>query len=389
VREEPRLRRAHVALALTFVAFGVIDGTWSARLPALKQRLGLDDGELGLIVFAVSCAATVVPPLAGWLATRFGSRAPVGLGLLLASGALATAAFVPGQATLAAAAAVLGAGFGIVDIAANAHGVGLERRLGRHVLSALHGMWSVGLLVGSGIAAGAAAAAVGVRGQFPAVAAGVVAIAVVVVPRLLPKAEDAAEPHFALPRRDVVLPALLMFCCMFVESATMSWSAVFLAGPAHASAAVAAAGVVAFSVAMAFSRFVGDGLLARWGVGGLARRGGTLTCVGVALALAARTPAAGLVGFALVGVGSAALVPAIFRVAGTSSHTSAAGGIAAVATLGYTGAVVNGPAIGFLARGVGLTGALGLVGVAGLVIALLGPRLGLEAAPAKPAPPGG
>jgi hypothetical protein len=89
-----------------------------------------------------------------------------------------------------------------------------------------------------------------------------------------------------------------------------------------------------------------------------------------------------------VGVGSAVLVPAIFRVAGTTSHTSAAAGIAAVATAGYTGAVVNGPTIGFFARGVGLTGALGLLGGAGLVIALLGPRLGLEATPAKPAPPG-
>jgi hypothetical protein len=116
-------------------------------------------------------------------------------------------------------------------------------------------------------------------------------------------------------------------------------------------------------------------LLERWGVGGLARRGGAVTCVGIALALAARTPAAGLIGFALVGVGSAVLVPAIFRVAGMTSRTSAAAGIAAVATAGYSGAVVNGPVIGFLARGIGLTGALGLVGAAGLVIALLGPRL--------------
>jgi fucose permease len=378
VRDDLRLRRAHVALALTFVAFGVVDGTWTARLPALKQRLALDSGELGLIVFAVSGAATLVLPLAGWLPARFGSRPPAALGLLLAAGSLAAAAFVPGQGTLAVTAVVLGAGFGIVDVAANADGVALERRLGRHVLSALHGMWSVGLLAGSGIAAGAAAASVGVRTNFPAVAAGVVVITVVAVPRLLPKTEDAAGTHFALPRREVALPALLMFCSMFVESATINWSAVFLAGPAHASAAVAAAGVVAFSLAMAFSRFVGDRLLARWGVAGLARRGGALTCAGVAIALAARTPAAGLAGFALVGVGSAALVPAIFRVAGTTARTSAAAGIAAVATAGYTGAVVNGPAIGFLARGVGLTGALGLVGAAGLVIALLGPRLGSQ-----------
>jgi fucose permease len=375
VREELRLRRAHVALALTFVAFGVIDGTWSARLPALKQRLGLDSGKLGLVVFAVSCAATVVLPLVAWLAGRFGSRSTAAFGLLLASGSLAAAAFAAGEATLAATAALLGAGFGIVDVAANAHGVTLERRLGRHVLSALHGMWSVGLLAGSGIAAGAAAASVGVRGNFPAVAAAVGLASLVVVPRLLPKAEDPADARFALPSREVALPALLMFCSMFVESSAMSWSAVFLAGPAKASAAVAAAGVVAFSVAMALSRFVGDTLLARWGVDGLARRGGVVTCAGIALALASRTPAAGLIGFALVGVGSAVLVPAIFRVAGTNARTSAASGIASVATAGYTGAVVNGPAIGFLARGVGLTGALGLVGAAGLVIALLGPRL--------------
>lgn len=376
MREDSRLRRAHVALALTFVAFGTVDGTWSARLPALKQRLGLDSGELGLVVFAVSCAATVVLPLAGWLAARFGSRPPAAFGLVLAAGALTSAAFVPGEATLAVAAIVLGAGFGIVDVAANADGVALERRLGRHVLSGLHGTWSVGLLAGSGIAAGAAAASVGVRLNFPAVAIGVVLISIVAVPRLLPKADDAAEAHFAFPHREVALPAVLMFCSMFVESAAMSWSAVFLAGPAHASSAVAAAGVVAFSVAMAFARFAGDRLLLRWGVAGLARRGGALTCAGIALALAGRTPAAGLVGFALVGVGSAVLVPAIFRVAGTTARSSAAAGIAAVATAGYAGAVVNGPAIGFFARGVGLTGALGLLGAAGLVIALLGPRLG-------------
>jgi len=376
VGRDSRLHRAHVALALVFVAFGVVDGSWSARLPALKLRLSLDSGELGLVVFAVSAAATLVFPFAGWLASRHGTRVPAALGLVLAASALTAAAFAPAEAPLAAAAAAMGAGFGIVDVAANAHGVVLERRLGRHVLSALHGMWSVGLLAGSGIAAGAAAAAVGVRGQFPAVAAGVAAVALVAAPRLLPRAEDPGSTRFAIPRGEVALPALLMFCSMFVEAAALSWSAVFLAGPAHAGAGVAAGGVVAFSIAMAVSRFAGDRLLARWGVGSLARRGGVVAFGGIVLALAARTTVAALLGFALVGLGAAILVPAIFRVAGSRARGAPAAGIAAVATAGYSGGVVNGPAIGFLARGVGLTGALGLVAVAALVIALLGPRLG-------------
>jgi len=113
----------------------------------------------------------------------------------------------------------------------------------------------------------------------------------------------------------------------------------------------------------------------RWGVGGLARRSGALTCAGIALALATRSAVPALVGFAMVGAGCAAIVPALFRVAGSVPGIASGAGIAAVATAGYMGAVVNGPTIGFLARGVGLTGALSLVGVGAAVIAVLGPRL--------------
>src|SRR5262249_4019018 len=132
-----RLRTAHLALAVVFVGFGAVDGTWAARLPALKRGLGLDSGELGLVIFSVSITATLMLPVAGWLTSRAGSRGPSGLGLLLAGGALATAAFAPSLAALVPAACVLGAGIGIVDVAANAHGVALEGGLGRPVLSAL------------------------------------------------------------------------------------------------------------------------------------------------------------------------------------------------------------------------------------------------------------
>jgi predicted MFS family arabinose efflux permease len=372
-----RLRRAHVAVAFAFVAFGTIDGTWVARLPALKQRLGLDSGELGLVILSVSLTATLLLPLSGWLTSRRGSRGPTGLGLLVTAGALTAAAFAPSFLALVSAACLMGAGIGIVDVAANAHGVAVEQRLGRPVLSALHGAWSFGLLAGSGIAAGAAATGVGVRAQFPAVSIGVVLAAIVLVPRLLPSAEDAAvdTAHFALPRGALALPALLTFCSMFVESAAMNWSAVFLSGPAHASAAVGAGGVAAYSVAMVAARLAGDPLTKRWGVAGLARRGGSLTCAGMALALLTRSPVPALIGFALVGAGCAALVPALFRVAAAAPGVSSGAGIAAVATAGYTGGVVNGPAIGFLARGVGLTAALSLIAVAGALIAVLGPKL--------------
>jgi fucose permease len=366
-----------VAVAAAFVALGTIDGTWAARLPAFKHRLHLDSGRLGIVIFAVSIAATLLLPVAGWLASRYGSRGPVALGLVVGAGGLTLTAFAPSLALLVRAACVLGAGAGILDVGMNAHAVAVEERAGRPILSALHGVWSFGLLAGSGIAAGAAAAGAGPRLQFPVIAAATLVLAAVIVPKLLPGEADAAvgTAHFALPRGVLALPAFLTFCCMFVETAAINWSAVFLTGPVHTSAAVAAGGVVAFSIAMMFARLVGDRFVTRWGLSGLARVGGLLTFAGMTLALVTRSPAPTLVGFACVGAGCAALVPALFRVGATAPGVSSGAGIAAVATAGYIGGVTNGPVIGFLARGIGLSGALGVVAAAGLVIATLGPRL--------------
>jgi hypothetical protein len=236
------------------------------------------------------------------------------------------------------------------------------------------------LLAGSGIAAGAAAASISPRWQFPVVCGVAIVFVAVFTPRLLPgTAADVDSAHFALPRGALALPAFLTFCALFVEFAAINWTAVFLSGPVGASAAVAAAGVVAYALAMAFARLAGDRLLLHWGIGRLARRSGVLTCVGMALALATRSTVPALIGFALVGAGCAAIVPALFRVGGSVPGVSSGAGIAAVATAGYAGAVASGPAIGFLARGIGLTGALSLVAFGAALIALLGPRLGSPA----------
>jgi hypothetical protein len=372
--------RAHRALVAAFVVLGAIDGVWVARLPALKHKLSLDSGRLGIVIFAVSAVATLSLPFAGWIASRRGSRLPGAAGLILASGALAGAAFVPSFPPLLLVACGLGSGIGIADVSLNAHGVELERRTGRHLLSPLHAAWSFGLLGGSAVTAVSAAVGVGLQAELPAVAAALVLITLVATPRMLPGTAAGLETaHLALPRGPLALPAVLMFCAFFVESAAMSWSAVFLSGPVGASAAVAAGAVVAYAAAMGAARLFGDRLLLRWGFGGLAQRSGMVTCVGTLLAILTRSTVPALIGFALVGIGCAAIVPALFRIGAAMPGISPSAGVAAIATAGYTGGLVNGPTIGFVARGVGLSAALGLLAVAGGVIVVLGPRLGSRA----------
>src|SRR5690242_10783519 len=133
------LRRAHVALAVIFVCFGTIDGTWAARLPAIKDRLGLDSGRLGLAMFSATFVATLTLPFAGMVASRFGSRLPTGVGILVISTGLACAGVAPTYVLLVLSAALFGVGIGTLDVAANAHGVSIEHGVGRPILSSLHG----------------------------------------------------------------------------------------------------------------------------------------------------------------------------------------------------------------------------------------------------------
>jgi fucose permease len=370
------LRASRSALTSLFFGFGIVSGTWAARLPAVQHRLRLDDGELGLVLFSVSAASVAVLPVAGWLVARPGGRVVTVAGVAVSAAGLALCGFASSFALLALAAALMGVGFGVADIGGNAYGVALERRYGRPILTSFHAAWSFGLLAGSGLAAAAAALGVGVRTHFVVAAAAVAAGSLAARPFLRREHEDVAAGmrRFAWPRGPLAALALICFCGMFVEWGAANWCAVFLTGPAGTSASVGAAGVVGISLAMACARVFGDRLTERWGVAVLTRRGALLALAGVLLALATRSPVPAIAGFACIGAGMAMVVPAVFRAAASVTGIAAGAGIAAVAVAGYSGSVANGPAIGFVARGIGLTGALALLAVACALVAVLASR---------------
>jgi len=370
------LRASRAALTALFFGFGIVSGTWAARLPAVQHRLKLDDGELGLVLFSVSAASVAVLPLAGWLVARLGGRVITAGGTAVSAGGLALTGLAPSLALVALAGALMGVGSGVADVGGNAYGVALERRYARPILTGFHAAWSFGLLAGSGLAGVAAALGVGVRAHFAIAGGAVAAGALASRPFLRREHEDATAGmrRFAWPRGPLAVLAVICFCAMFAEWGATSWCAVFLTGPAGTSASVGAAGVVGISLAMACARVFGDRLTERWGIAVLTRRGALLALTGVFLALSTRSPVPAIAGFACVGAGVATVVPAVFRAAGSVTGIAAGAGIATVAVAGYTGSLANGPTIGFVARGVGLTAALGLLGVACALVAVLAPR---------------
>jgi len=382
------VRRARLAVAAVFLANGIIMGTWAAQIPLVEERLAIRHSTLGVALFAMALGALVAMPLTGPAVARFGSALVTRVATAVLFVAFLLPILAPNAPMLMAALFIFGAINGTMDVAMNAHAVAVERHIEKPVMSSFHGMWSLGGLIGSGIAALLLPllSAFGEAGLMVAVGA---VLAIVALFFLLPAAADGPveTTTIALPSRATIGLGALCFLSMMSEGAIIDWAALHLKGSLELGAGLAATGFAFYAASMAASRFSGDRLRSRFGAIDLVRASALVAAAGLTIALVSPWPIVAFIGFALVGLGLANLVPVFFGAAGRIPGQSAGASIAAVATVGYSGFVVGPPFIGFVADLTSLAIALGLIVLACLAIAVFAgivePRAARREAPAQ------
>jgi MFS family permease len=367
-------RAARQAVTAIFLLNGLMFGSWAARIPAVRDRVHLTDGEQGVALAFIALGAVLSMPAAGAFAARVGSRRATRASIAVYAVALAVVSLASSLPVLCAGTFLLGAAMGALDVTMNAHGVAVERRYERPILGGFHAAFSAGGLIGGGLGALAAGAGVDVRVHLAVIAVAVAAIGLTWSQRLLPGGEDAAPreaPLLVWPPRTLWTLGFLAFACLLIEGACADWSAVYLHDRLGSSAALGALAFTSFSVAMTLGRLGGDGLVQRFGPRRVVRAGGLVAAAGFCLALLAATPAAGLAGFACLGAGMASVVPIVFRATGNAPGITTGVALAAVSSTGYLGFVVGPPTIGAVAGAIGLRTALVLLVVLGAAVATL------------------
>ena len=403
------LRRARAAVTVLFLLYGVILGTWTSRIPAVKHRLGLSDSELSVGLLAFAAGAIVGMQVSGRLVDRFGSRTvmvPAVLldALLLVTPSLAGSRALSGAgsagvagnlAVLAGCLVAFGAVHGTLNVAMNVNAVEVQAAYGRPIISSCHAVYSVGGFLGAGIGGLFAGAGLGAGTTFAGVAAAVLVVAAVdrfaVLPRTavagppVDSAADGPTARVGLPAHGVLLLGVLVFCCLVGEGAAADWSTVYLRDNLGAAEGVATLGYAAFSVMMVAGRLVGDRLSARFGPVALVRGCGVLAAAGLAAGLLLGATAGGIIGFGCLGAGLSCIAPQVFSAAGSRDPAVAGQAIARVAGIGFLGFVVGPVVIGLGARLVGLPHALLIPAVLALFVALC--ATAIRPAPrAEPAP---
>ncbi|MEV0717466.1 MFS transporter [Asanoa sp. NPDC050611] len=368
---DPAVRRATVATFAAFGMSGLAFASLFARVPQIRDQLGLSPAALGLTLLSGSAGAVLALVLSGPVVARFGSRLVATVSSVLFAVGLTGAAFgaLVGVAPTVVGLFLLGIGTGAWDVAMNLQGTVLERHLDRPVMSRLHAGFSVGSVVAALAGAGLVALRVPVAAHLTAVA---VLVAVVVPAYALwflpdrsgdvPVAAAARTGFGAWREPRTLLIGLFVLTFTMAEGAGHDWIVIAAVDGHGASPAVGTLAFAVFLAAMTAGRWSGPWLLHRHGRVAVLRACALVGLTGGALFVFAPVLPLALVGALLWGLGTALGFP-VGMSAAASDPVAAAGRVSVVATIGYCAFLAGPPLIGLLGDRLTVLRALTVVAV--------------------------
>ena len=344
-----------LAVALFFFTNGFQYANWVARLPEVEKLYNISHATLGTLLLCSAAGAIMAMPFAGYLTVLFGSRRiTIFTGATMAS-LLIMIPLLSNLWFIGALFFLFGVLSGSEDVAMNGQAVYVERMYEKPILSSFHGVWSVGTALGAGCGALMAKLQVGLFNHFIVVS--IFCLAVILwasynlISDNMSKIESNTEggSTFRLPTKAIVPIGLIAFCGMTGEGSIADWSALYMNKEIGQSEAFSALTFGAFATAMTTGRIFGDYFTAKFGKRNMLIYNSLAAILGLSLALLTAIPFVVLLGFFIVGLSLATIVPIVYSTAGNTEGVAPSVGIAMATTIGYAGFFVGPPIIGYIA----------------------------------------
>lgn len=377
---------ARLACMFYFMAPGLAYGLVTSRMPALKNMTGATEGELGIILLCFGLSALIGLAFAPRLIAKISAKTTLLASSLACMVFVVLVSFSSSVWFFGIAMALLGICMGLCDVTMNVQGVEVERAYKKSSMNILHAGYNIGAAAAACAGSIFAATNFGVWVNYVLPVAIMASMLWWAEPRLVtenlekPERSESSplvsvEPKKRLPFL-VWVCGLLCVCCYVSEGSVGEWGSLYLHQEKAAPESIAALVFAGFSICSLMCRLVADRLRNNFGDFLVSTAGATLALAGMLTVLSSSSWSICLIGYAMMGLGQAPIVPIAFSRAGAIKGVSTARATSLVSLLAYAGLLFAPPAFGLSAEHFGLHTALCAVPVLLTITVLLAFLLG-------------
>lgn len=304
------LAASRAATALAFGVQGLVFISLTTRLPRAQDRWSLGELELAAVLLMMVLLSGVGSVLAEVVAKRTDSAVVLRAGLLLASIGVPVLVLSPVFAGFVAGMAVYGVALGVVDAGTNMQAVAIEHRHGRPILPSFHGAWTLGGVIGAGLALATA--------HLPwawGAPLGLLPLLAMLAPYLRRDHATTVTDPVEVPWRPIMLIGLALVVFYLVDTAAATWGPVYLDDVFPTPAGLIALATFPYLIASGLVRLAGDRLVTAFGPVLVLRVGALVACGALVLIVFAPTWPLAVLGFTVLGAGVAVIAPLSFSAA--------------------------------------------------------------------------
>ena len=350
--------------AFFIYAFGL--GGFFPRLPEIRTQMGVGESALGLALIGIAAGTMtsltfIVPKI-----ERFGYRRALLLMLPVAPIFIAIASHTDSPIEMFIALFGAGLVIGCVETIVNVEADRIEFQMKRRIMNRSHAFWSIGFFC-----AGSFSASVTYLGWSPQMQLWVTVLMAFVLSAVLlgrftqapaRVSEKPAQetPKWASPTRGILMLVGVCASALLLEGAGFDWSAIYMRDVFNSEAAFAATAVSVVAFTQAFTRFLADSFVHRFGPVPVARILIVILLIGATTVSFAPTPFAALTGFALLGIGCSAIFPLAMSAAAKRTDRPSEINVAAMAQNGFIIFLLAPPILGFVAEHFGIRWSFGI-----------------------------
>lgn len=340
---------------MAFFISGFAVATWAPMIPAVKDKLQIGADVLGMLLLSIGISAFIFMPLAGMLSRSYGCKKVLRTAIAVMAADLIILSLLGNIWGFLVFLAVFGAAMGCIDVNMNLNAVIVENASKKRMMSGMHALWSVGCFAGAGLFSLLAKAGLGIT-VIAAIHSLIVIVFTVIYSRHFLNFKGAGnEKPIAVPKGIVVFFGVLACITFLGEGAVMDWSGVLLTEVKNTELSLAGVGYAVFSVAMLCMRLLGDKTVAVLGEEKTLVFGSVIGAIGFLSVIFLENFYAIQLGFVLMGLGLANIVPTIYSLTKYQKVMPINAAVTAITSMGYTGVILGPAVLGFVAHGFGIT----------------------------------